>query len=366
MLILAIKSLQDGKYTDFDALTPTNCCHGMALYVKILISNLKSLDLNHFLDAAQLRFHTLQACTSSHLEYAQWELPTALIDLASLYILGFIRENDVLKGARTNPKKIKNFGEFSRKFCYKVINKLQRKYANLIAESYNKYVQDIPSYVYINALTIDIWGEYVTKQYLKIDKKNLLYAPCLFSMQIVLGWLIYNQSHVVLLNDIKAVNGELLSQQIEIYRGNGTDGFERVSLEQFSFLPDTESLVVFRGYSIKEDVNSSQINSSIVPFDINLELLILSCDLYYPLFPNVSDDPDFGNSPINLKQEKVLPALRESSKIKGVSVQDPRTFCLTHVVTASKSQLMSEKIFPVYPVPPSVHKDSSNFIIAML
>jgi hypothetical protein len=125
-----LNSLTEGHYTDFDAQTTSNCCHGLSILVRKLILSLQPIQ-NELAAALQLESELTPTLLNS--------LPGELIDLSSLYILTLIIEIDPIRGRRTIPLKLQSKGNLGTSFCEKVVKRLQRTFSTFVAENYQNF-----------------------------------------------------------------------------------------------------------------------------------------------------------------------------------------------------------------------------------
>jgi len=67
---------------------------------------------------------------------------------------------------------------------------------------------------------------------------------------------------------------------------------------------------------------------------------MLACDVFYPQFFKVLDDPEFDSNPIIPSEELLRELIDHHATVKGVSSADPSLYCATHIYTASMDQVL--------------------------
>ncbi len=335
-----LKALLAHHYSDFDAQTTSNCCHGMSLLVRELICLSNHEDLQELLDAIEKRIEENKIVSD-------FTLPKPLIELCQLYILAYVR-TICLKGIRTSAIKLKSISPLGNSFFQNLVKMLQRDFSNKIAFQYEHYLYEIGDFIKTCGVSIRLWGKYVSPSYLRISSQNIYFASCLFSMQVSLAHLISSKAKIAVVNDIYDSKDRLIKRYVKILKGNGMDGFEPMH-----FRPDDhptsffdEPMIVFGGCSYNEDPDfvSSQMEEWIYRFPN----LVLACDTFYPQFPKI--DLYFNKDPI-VPEEKILQkAIDHHKELNGVSASNPTLFCLNHVYPASLKQILWNEI-PAYKIP---------------
>lgn len=331
----AIDAFIARKFSYFDAHTTTNCCHGMAIYVTNLLHKVSNLNLYEIRFEAEKFLASLPEKTneSANQQLRSWYLPQPLIDLVSIYILAFAKEQDPIKGTRTKKEKLKEIAPLSTKFCNKVINCLQDTFSNSIALSYQFLHSEIDSTCVINSFFIDVWAKYVRESFLRSDKRGIKYAPCLFSMQVSIAYLLQNKAIIAIILDSLDQNLFLNRRKVQLLKSNGKS-FKSITIDELEFYDKAAPIIVFGGCSFTE-MNCEKFNNAIEPWINDFPSLILACDVFYPQFPEVKDDPFFDSSPVEVEEENLKNKLQEFAKLKGFSSCDPSLFCLAHVYPAS-------------------------------
>jgi hypothetical protein len=339
-VIRTIKSYLEGKYTDFDGHTTSNCCHGMAVLTCNLINSVKNLDLRKLLEEGEQKAANLEKNDCNSKLPCTWWVPQSLIDLACLYVLHFVKEVNPLQGGRTVTTRLKIIAPISTNTCNEIAHTLKKKFSNWIAESYEHYLESAYG-TKINGVPIEMWGKYVGEEYLRVDKRGLKYASNLFSMQVILGFLVRSKARVALINDVKDASGQLKNRYVKFFEGDGREEFRLLSSEEvrvLSFFHRNDPVIVLGGCAHSNDYDS-------IPLQMeswlnSLSSLILAGDVFYPQFFKVTDDFSFDNSPI-IPDEKILrEILADHSNIKGVSTQNPTLYCSTHYYPASLGQVL--------------------------
>jgi hypothetical protein len=339
VVIKTLNALLRKEYSHFDAHTTSTCCHGISLYVRDLIPSALEIDLNGLLGNITL--------AHSHLrkgDIVEAKIPWVIAELSRLYICAFIKDADQEKKRRTvtRTKKLKVFSNVSTSFCNKICHDLQKYFSNLIAARYSSFLDRIASDFVINDLPVSAWGEYVLPKYLKTDKKGVMYASCMYSMQVTLALLISNRSKITVINDYFDNNHVQIGRYIAILEGDGKHGFRKLSPDEITELDNLEEpIVVFSGCTY---ANVETLRTSLSTFDLwigKFASLVLACDLHYPQFPQAADDPNFDSTPIVPTAKKHQQLLDEYKKIKGVSIHDPTLYCLTHIFPSSIYQVVA-------------------------
>lgn len=342
MAFRSLEAFSSGEYTKFDAHTTSNCCHGISILVHDLISKTKKLALKSYKTTIEKKIKN-----SNQLDIENF--PHELIHLTSLYLLNFIGDIDHQKGRRTYPRKLKEIvASVSIKFSDRLVKQLQTCFSNIVATQYQKYLSQLDCSKSISGALINIWGKYIQKDWLRTDHKDILYASCMFSMQIVLAYLIQKKAKVILVNDLITDNKALKYRYIQILMGNGNDNFLPLTQKDLSLLEPLdfyEPVIVFGGYVIS-DMTPKQLSEKMAPWSKRFSELCLACDIHYPQFPKVSNDLNFDHTPIKPEDPALLEAIKQQTKVDGVSSQDPSLFMLSHIYPASLGEAIEPLSLP--------------------
>lgn len=302
-----IDALLQADYPKFDAQTTSNCCHGLSILLRELI-----------LSAQELPLATLKN-TPLH------SLPDPLIDLASLYVLTLIITLDPTRGRRTTPLNLQKKAPLPTSFCEKLVKRLQRSFSNYIAERYKD---------------LDIhhehqdWQRYTKDPFVKVDRKGVKYASCMFSMQVSLSHLSKIGATIAIVNDLIDPDTHEIKDRYYCFLKNQGDG-------SFSMIENAseEPIIVFGGYSSSSNLDLKSLSFKMTPWVHQVSSLILACDTHYPQFPAVEDDPSFDSSPITPTEPHLNHLIETHAKVSGVSAQDSSLFCLSHIFVASAKDI---------------------------
>lgn len=338
-VLKTIDSCLAGRYSDFDGHTTSNCCHGMALLSRLLINAVLQLDLKGLEQECKQKLEDVENCKYER-QLCQWWIPQSIIYLSSLFLLDFIKEIDPIKGARTFTKKLKLIGPVSTNICNQISHDLQKFFANLIAERYVAYLEEVPNGMEISGAPVEVWGKYVSLDYIRTDKRGVKYTSNLFSMQVSFAHLAQSRAKVALVNDIIDSQGNSSGRYVAIFEGDGEAGFRAFSLEEVSFSDRNEPLVVFGGCVYSGHLNVESLSLLMQPWLENLSNLLLACDVFYPQFLRVVDDPDFDSSPIAPEEDLLKEIISSHLDYQGVSAADPSLYCATHIFPASLGQVL--------------------------
>lgn len=340
-LSITIDALLKKKYSEFDAHTTSNCCHGISILIKNLILKSNQLDLKENQKKLIKELNEITASNQSNRKefYPHW-VPEVLIELTSVYLLAFSKEIDPIKGSRTLARKLQEISPASNKFCDKIISLLQKCFSRIVALSYQKYFHELDVVETIHGVPTEVWGKYVHPNYIRKDKREVLYASCLFSMQISLAYLIQSRAQIALINDLVINNQAVRYRFARIFQGNGVDQFSPLSDSCIAQLDQDEPIIVFSGNTHSNGFDKKLLISKMELWIHQFSKLILACDLHYPQFPKVSDDPEFDCNPIIPSETSLMNIFAEYSKIKGVSSFDSSLFCLTHIYPANLEQVV--------------------------
>lgn len=180
VIIRAIDALLKKEYTSFDAHTTSNCCHGMSLLVRDLILSVSELDFQELRQLSEQKCEEIAKNSISDFGgFTAW-VPQPLLALASLYLLAFIREINDQKRMRTEARKLRTISQVGTTFCWEIVNDLKKHFSNLVAKSYRLYLQEVDPTADINGSPISMWGSYVDKDHIRIDKRGVHYASCVY------------------------------------------------------------------------------------------------------------------------------------------------------------------------------------------
>lgn len=343
--IKAIHATLDSKYTAFDALTATTCCHGIALIVRQILLEISHFELKEILAALKKNealFEPAQIDKKKLEVLNQFSLPSQLIQLTQLYLLTIIKEKDLDKGWRTIKNNLKEISPVGTRLCHSLVKMLQNYFANRAAESYHAYAQATDHSGSINNLPLSFWSKYVQPDYLRVDRCGRKYAACIYSMQISLYHLMQNRAKIAIINDLRRENGEYHTSLVQLLQGS-TDNFIPLNitddlLENYNL---NEPVVVFGGCTYTKTIDPKQMQEKLRPWFARFPSLVLSCDIFYPQFPKVPDDPDFNSEPIQPEEEVLKKIFEKYSSQSGFSAKDPSIFCLAHIYVASLKQVLA-------------------------
>ncbi len=338
----ALQSCLKGKYNDFDAHTTSNCCHGMALFACTIIRSALQLDLHLFQQEGEQKVQELAGIPCENAECTWW-VPQSIIHLACLYILGLIKESDPVKGGRTVTKKLKTIAPISTTFCNQVAHYLQKHYSNLIATRYAAYTQEMDPDMQVSGAPLHMWGKYIQADRVRTDKRGVKYASNLFSMQVFFAHLIKSKAKVALINDILDLSGNLKDRYVCFFEGDGQESLRPIPHEEIKllqFFHHDEPVVVLGGCAYAEDLDKEILSFQMEPWQDQLSNLLLACDVFYPQFFKVTDDPEFDNSPISPDEELLKNLIDHHQKTPGVSASDPSFYCAAHIYPASLKQVL--------------------------
>ena len=212
-----------------------------------------------------------------------------------------------------------------------------------MAESYYSHFENLNDKMDISGAPVGMWGKYLHPDFIRTDKRGRKYAPCLFSMQISLAHLIQSKATVALVNDLRCSEGKIKGRYLQLFKGDGHSQFVPISSSKIrdDDFDARTPVVVFGGCSYSDDLNEESFEFLIGPWLSRLSQLILACDIKYPQFSAVRDDPNFDSSPIVPEEEKLLKIIEHHRKIPGVCARDASFFCLAHIYTASMKQVLS-------------------------
>ena len=343
LMLDTIDSCLYERFENFDAQTTTNCCHGLSILAKNLIKlsctlNLKSMrsKLVEFMNVYSRPNNTcsIQSFIAS--------LPGELLDLLGIRTITYTMEFHPDLGRKTSPLRLKILSNVGTKFCTELTKKLQRKIANLVAESYSFYLSQMPNYEWLNHTRIYSWGKYVRNPHLRVDKKNVMYASCLFSMQVSIAFLLHTNSMIALVSDIIDCKTKNTHERfVSFLSKNQVGRLMPISLDDVLPQHELEPIVVFGGFSFVNKQEIPKLLTLLESWSRNFPSLILACDTHYPQFPKVADDNNFCSTPIQPREPGIIKTLEQLKNVQGVSALDSRLFCLSHIFLSSYSTLKS-------------------------
>ncbi len=344
-VIQALHAYLVNDYTKFDAQTTTNCCHGMSLLVHKTINEISVISVQRTLLELEIKLERFEKKYPHDLDlsrYSNHPLSKPILTLAQLYILSIIKEKDSCRGGWiTVIQKLNKIGSISTKFGRGLVKKLQLLFSNLIADSYQSVSKHIPDDFIINDLPITLWGKYIHSNYIKIDKRGRKYAACLYSMQVVLAYLIQQQAKIAFICDLKSEQGVLKDRYIQLLSGDGRSNFKLLAIDN---MLNNEPVIIFGGCTHSDYLDKKSLEFQLTPWLSRFPSLVLACDVFYPQFPSVSDDPEFDNSPIEPREGKLKYTIDQYKQVHGVSAYDPSFFCLAHIYVASLKQVQQEAL----------------------
>lgn len=166
---------------------------------------------------------------------------------------------------------------------------------------------------------------------------------CVYSTQASLAYIISSKGKIALVNDIISSSGEFRNRYICIFEGDGYDRLKPFSAEEvagITALDECEPIIVFGGYVLSDTLDAQSLSQLLNSWLDNFPRLMLACDVFYPQFPQVKDDPDFNNSPIIPQEDLLKKLIYTHSMVNGVSATDPSLFCSSHTYPASLGQVL--------------------------
>lgn len=326
------------EYTFFDAHTATNCCHGIALLARNLVLEISEINLHTFKKLAEEKIEELEKHSKISSFCTNW-VPKPLIKLLSLYLLATTRT--IAKGRqKTDPRSLKEISPIGSTFCWKITNSLQKSISNLVAHRYRSYLAQICPHTDINGAPIHFWGNYIQPEHIRTDKTNKDYVSCVFSTQVSLAYLVKTKAKIALVNDIIGSSGELRGRYVRIFEGDGKNSFKVLSEStNLLSLDESEPVIVFAGYVYSDNLTLEELSCCMSPWLDEFPRLMLACDVFYPQFPRVCDDPNFDNSPIHPEEDILKEIFSFHKEIPGVSATDPSLFCSSHTYLSSLKQI---------------------------
>lgn len=341
-LIETINACLNRNYTLFDAHTTSNCCHGIALIVRNSLLLALQLDLENIRHLSEGKIQELEKNTLSVTHsFLDW-VPEPLTILSGLYILATVRDIDINRKIRTEARKLRCISPIGVEFCWVLTNAMKKHFSNLVAHSYEQYLERMELSANINGAPVSLWGEYVKKGLIRKDKRGICYVSCVFSAQLSLAYLISIQAKIAIVNDVIDSAGAFRYRYVRILEGDGYESFRILPSNDanLKLLDQDEPLVVFGGYVYSDSLTEEFLSKKIEPWLDHFPRLLLACDMCYPQFPAVRDDPEFDNTPIIPKHDQLRKVCLQHSGIRGVSASDPSLYCSSHIYTASVSQVV--------------------------
>lgn len=351
-----LDSLVNHKYSDFDAQTTSNCCHGIAILVRDLIAKIQNMNLFALREEVEANYKSYDEKPNQ--KGVDYQVPKALISLSQLYVLTYIRDIDPVKGVRTFPNKLTGIVKMNTQFYGEFVKNLQKKYSNIVAFKYKDYANEVDGAMKISNISVDLWKKYVSAPYLKSDFRNIHYAPCLFSMQVSLAYLCFKNAKIAVLNDIFSESGEFQRRYVKILEGDENGILHSLNLDEYKG-SSSDPVVVYGGcsYSSNPDLVALEMDKWLPKFSH----LVLGCDVHYPQFPQVRNDPKFNSNSIVPDEKDLQDVINEHGKIDGVSAKAPSLFCLNHIYPTSTAQILdvhfqkNQDALPVYKIPTILH-----------
>ncbi len=356
VIIRSLDACLSKNYVVFDAHTSTNCCHGIATLTRKLILTINDFDLNDLREKFTDTSNKTKKAELKDLQNLLDSLPSEILILSSLYILAFTRNIDAEKKLRCEPRMLKKISLVGNAFCSNITKSLKTHFSNLIANSYNIYLNDLPPEMDINGAPISFWGSYVSDDYIRKDCRGHLYAPCIYSNQITLAHLIISKAKVAIVNEIIDSSGNFVHRLIYLFEGDGVNKLKLLSQEKdFSEEFLKEPVVIFGGYAHSGTSDIFEIKQHLNKWLDRFPSLMIACDLVYPQFPRVNDDPDFNSSPIIPKEKQLRDLFVAYANIEGVSSSTPTLYCPSHIYTLSLGHLQDAIKVNAESSLPSVH-----------
>ena len=166
----------------------------------------------------------------------------------------------------------------------------------------------------LHKIPIQVWGSYVQPMYIRSDKRNVHYAPCIFSNQISLTHLASSKAKVALVNDIVDSHGQIKGRYVCLFQGNGKNKLVPID-ETLDAVNPHEPVVVFGGYVHSDTLTVEELSVNLAPWLHDFQKLMLACDLFYPQFPTVKDDPNFNSHPIFPKEQGLQDLFNTHSQV---------------------------------------------------
>ncbi len=343
--IRVIESLSKGRYTDFDAHTTSNCCHGMALLACRLIQNVQKLDLEK-ISASILNKKNSPDVIFANTDHSLFIalLPREFLLLLCVYLLKLSSSFIPELGIRVIYENLKQISNVANAFCIKMIKTLQKEFSKAIAHSYFNYACDLPSNFSLSNIPTSKWGKYVHPSMLRKDKRGVLYASCIFSTQVILAYLSHNKERIGVFHETIDQDKQIIAKKLILLEGTG-NGFREVLQEEVSSKDQNKPIIIFGAVGqVSQDKKYRK--QSVRDWIPNFQDLVLADNAFYPQFPKVKDDPSFDSSSIIPVEKELQEKIQAGLSVEGVSKEDP-SFCLfTHIYPASIKEFFNVSSLP--------------------
>jgi len=365
LFIKTIDSLISKRYSEFDAHTTTNCCHGMASFARDLIDSSIQTDLFAILRQALDNSETLEDVLDSSLAERKIEwIPSSLLHLTNMRTLSFVSKMDPDKGRRTEDKRLKLIHPVGTTFSNKLIRNLQRLYSNTIATRYQVLHRRNPHFRTFVGHPLDSWAKYVKVDYLRRDEKNCEYASSLFSTATVLADLIARRRIMVTVRDrVYFSSQNSTKREIQFFQGDGKTSFYSLSNEDVKILQiyhQNTPVVVFGGYVVDSLIPEENIPTLSEKWTDPIELLLMAHETQYPQFPKGSK---MDSTPITPQEADLREFIDSGMKVRGVSIKDPTLFVPSHIFPASVKEVLDIHTgIDIQALPDSVSYSPSDMI----
>ena len=337
ILSKTLESFINTRYSKFDALTTSNCCHGMSLLALDLIHLIAKHDLNNI--QAELNKKTKEAELSQNNKFLLTWIPDELFTLAGMFSLNYISQMNPQKGRRTVPKVLKELNEVGTNFCEELIKKFQIIFSNHVADSYYQYYKGLDENINICGVGARYWGKYLTTNHIRKNNRGVKFAPSLFSIEISLAHLCKIKAKIAIINDLMSNDGKIRSRYIKILQGDGKEFFAPINITNPA-LNLYEPIVIFGGCLFSDTITIQQLGDRMEKWLTDFQSLVLAGETHYPQFPKLKNDPNFSNDPIEPEEEFLKTLFDVHRKIPGVHVKDPSLYFLTHIYPASLAQAL--------------------------
>ncbi len=335
-IMKSIDAYETRDYTLFDAHTTTNCCHGIAVFAREQVINLSYLDVEALKKQCLVKMNELQFDLNFIFDM-QW-IPQCLFNLTALYTLAVTRKF-IGKRMQTDANNLKDIYPVSSKFCRALTNKLRKMLSNIIAHRYKDLLDGICPSTNLHEIPAQVWGRYVQPNYIRSDKRNVYYAPCIYSNQISLMHLAASEAKVALVNDIIGSDGQITGRFVCLLQGDGKNKLAPID-QSLDTLNPHEPIIVFGGYVYSNTLTIEELSQKLAPWLQEFQKLMLACDLFYPQFPAVKDDPSFNSCPISPEEQELQDLFAKHSQVQGVSALDPTLYCASHIYPSSAEQIL--------------------------
>lgn len=348
-----LKSLKQKQYSMFDGHTTSNCCHGISLFVSLAIKSLHKKSIEGIEKQMALACKKYQNKELDVEEFAD-ALPKELMVLTSTYVLYYAGAIVPKDGRITVPEEIKKiYSDVSKKFCIKIIRQLQKDFSYAISNCYYKLLSSLPKGLLVSGVDARLWGNYVCEKNVRIDHRRRYYAPCLFSSQVVLGFLAAKKFIVAVICDIISDNNEHLGRYNILMQGDGNQ-LVCIPKENYELLNKSDSVFVIGGFCCSNEMTVDSFAAKMEPWLDDLTGLIVANDTFYPQFPEVGDDKNFDSSPIVPKEQELKDVIEKYSIVEGVSKENPFFFFQNHYYPASVEEVLEDpKQHDILPFSPS-------------